>query len=105
MPNIRKSININPEELSGYDGLIGALLNYAVKDLQSSYKKLYKEKNKDNYFKFKAQCLFFERNCNGYIDPELSRYIYEKALRIIDNEYKNKEVEEVKNYIKLMEQS
>ena len=103
MPNIRHNINIDTEEISGYTGLLGAVLHEAVKDLQRDYSNLIKELSIENYGKYKASRLFFERDCNGYCEEELSKYILEKAIKIVEEKYNEKEVRTVRNYIKLQE--
>lgn len=101
MSNIRHSINSDTEEISGYTGLLGAILNQAVKELQSNYGKLLKERNIENYNDYKRSRLFFEKDCNGYCEEELSKYILEKALKIEEEKHSEKDIITTKNYIKL----
>lgn len=103
MANIRCSINIDTEEVAGYTGLLGAILNQAVKDLQKSYCKLIKTRTEYSYNEFKRSCLFFDENCNGYCDRELSKYILEKALKIEEEKHPKKDIINIKNYIESME--
>ena len=87
----------------GYLGLLGAILQQAVKDYESSYKKLVKEKNKSNYNKFFASRLFFVNGCNGYVDPDLAKYVYEKAVKNTEELFTEKEVKFTNEYIKIMD--
>lgn len=100
MPNIRHDINMDTEEISGYTGLLGAILNQAVKDLQKSYGKLIEDIQEQNYYSFKINCLFFERDCNGYCEQELSKYIFEKALKFEEENHNKNKVKFAKEYIK-----
>lgn len=101
MANIRRNINTDIEEISGYTGLLGAILNQAVKELQRNYGRLLKERNIENYNKYKESRLFFERDCNGYCEEELSEYILQKALKIEEEKHSEKDTITTKNYIKL----
>ena len=103
MSNIRHSINNDTEEISGYTGLLGAILNQAVKELQKNYSKLIKNRNNENYIKFKSSRLFFEKDCNGYCEEELSKYILEKAMKIEEEKYSENDINVTKKYIKIKE--
>lgn len=103
MSNIRHVIESDTEEISGYTGLLGAILYQAVKELQSNYGKLLKERNIENYREYKKSRLFFEKDCNGYCEEELSKYILEKALKLEEEKHSTKDVTTTKNYINLKE--
>ena len=100
MANIRRSIESNNEETSGYTGLLAAIINHAVKDLQLKYGELIEKTTKKNYDKYKMARLFFENSCNGYCGPELSSYILEKALKIEEENHDKNSIYIAKKYIK-----
>ena len=100
MNNIKHEINGNNDELSSYNGLLGAIIYQAVKDFQASYVKLIKVRNLTNYNEFIINRLFFINSCNGYCEQNLSNYILEKAIKIVDESYSKKEIDLVKSYIK-----
>lgn len=104
MSNIRHQINSDNNELSGYNGLIGAVIHQAVKDLQESYIKLINERNLSNYHKFKTNRLFFINSCNRYCGENFSMYILEKAIRLVDKSYPKENIKLVKEYIKIKDE-
>ena len=103
MSNIRNSIGGIENELSGYTGLLGAIIAQAVRDFQKVYGNLIKERNNNNYGRYKASRLFFERNCNGYCEEEFSKYILEKAMKIEEEKYSEEDIKAIKNYIQMKE--
>ena len=103
MPNVRRSINSDTEEISGYTGLLGAILNQAVKELQKNYSKLLKERSIENYQEFKKSRLLFEKDCNGYCEEELSEYILKKALELEEEKHSKNDINITKKYIKIRE--
>lgn len=104
MGNIDHKLRENSEDF-GYLGLLGAIIHQAVKDYGKTYKKLVKEKNKSNYDKFSASRLFFINGCNGFLDPDFSKYIYEKAQKNIEEEFTEKQVKITNEYIKSMDET
>ena len=103
MSNIRNSIGGIENEFTGYTGLLGAIIAQAVRDFQKVYGDLIKEKNDNNYNKYKASCLFFERCCNGYCEEEFSKYILEKAMKIEEEKYTKEDIKNTKEYINMKE--
>ena len=87
----------------GYLGLLGAIMQQAVKDYENAYKRLVKEKSVANYNKFVASRLFFTNGCNGYLDPDFAQYIYEKAVENTEELFTKKQVKFTNEYIQSMD--
>ena len=98
MANIRCSINIDTEEVAGYTGLLGAILNQAVKDLQKSYCKLIKTRTEYSYNEFKnATDEELEDWKNGKIDLYNREIV---AEFYVINEIESNLLEKVMNDVK-----
>ena len=89
---------------SKYLGLIGAIIQQAIVEYKKAYKKLSKDLNEYNYGKFITERLFFENKCNGYIDEDLAKYIYEKAKQEAEEQIQKDKVLSTNNYIKSMDE-
>jgi hypothetical protein len=91
------------DESENYIGLIGAVIQQAVSEYKIAYKKLSKDNNEINYGKFVTERLFFINKCNGYIDEELSTYVYERAIKEAEEQISEQDVIKTNNYIKKMD--